>query len=117
MPTAERDGGRASGWAASRADAAKPPPAPKTGVRIKPRTGSTQEVPAAASTPPVPTGAPEHPDTRFRQKAVSKQMDFDGAPFPGYDSHAPVDVQEDDGIFIGLELPDPRTLAHPGRPD
>ncbi|MCA9704507.1 MAG: hypothetical protein KDK70_01520 [Myxococcales bacterium] len=103
MPTAERDAGAvASAWAAQ--GGAKP----ESGIPAKrPRTGQTQEAPAA--------GSREHPDARLKQRAVAQQMDFSGAPFPGYDEASPGDVPEDDGIFIGLELPDPRTLAQPGR--
>lgn len=50
----------------------------------------------------------------MKQQAVSDQMSFSGAPFPGHDDES---AREDDGIFIGLELPDPRTLVQPGRSD
>lgn len=99
-----------------RVELSKPKPAVPRPPTVS-RRGHTQEVPAAAATPPVPTGAPEHPDVRLKQKAVAQQMDFSGAPFPGHDSESSGAVREDDGIFIGLELPDPRTLVQPGRRD
>lgn len=111
MPTAERDAGAVNQAVGGRVDTTKPlPGVPKK----KPRTGRTQEVPAASSTPPVPAGSPEHPDVRLKQRAVSQQMTFSGAPFPGNDTDGSEPVPEDDGIFIGLELPDPRTLVQPG---
>lgn len=136
MPTAERDSLRPSGApvrtpktpSQKLSKPATPPPPPlstkSTASSPEPdragprgRTGRTEEVPAAASTPPVPSGSPQHPDTQLKQKAVSSQMTFDGAPFPGNESGKEEPPPEEDGIFIGLELPDPRTLARPGQPD
>ena len=112
----------------SRVDPSRPPsgpqPASQSGSQpmvprppTVPHRGRTQEVPAAASTPPVPNSSPEHPDVRLKQKAASDQMSFSGAPFPGNDAESSEPLREDDGIFIGLELPDPRTLVQPGRRD
>lgn len=87
----------------------------------RPRTGRTQEMPAATAPAPRTAAAGPPPEQVQRQQAVSQQMKFSGAPFPGYDENSgpiPVEVDEsDDGIFIGLELPDPHTLAQPGRRD
>lgn len=123
MPAAERDAGRRT---------FEPPPSPASpGSRItgppafpvdlsRPRTGRTEEMPAASGSPPVLPRTPKPlveppPEVVQKQQAVAQQMAFSGAPFPGYDSEASGRMSEDDGIFIGLELPDPRTLANPGR--
>lgn len=120
-PAAEREPGSVGNGVparhgSGRVDLAKPQPVVPRPPAVS-RRGRTEEVPAAASTPPVPSGSPEHPDVRRKQKAVAQQMDFSGAPFPGNDAEASGTIREDDGIFIGLELPDPRTLVQPGRRD
>ncbi len=51
------------------------------------------------------------------QRVLSDQMGLSGAPFPGYDNGDEPEDDGDDGIFIGLELPDPRTLGRPGHDD
>lgn len=123
MPTAERDAGPAR-----RTFEPPPPPPPSTVVShpvdlSRPRTGRTQENPAITATkptrtkPPPPPPASPPPELVQRQQAVAQQMTFSGAPFPGYDSEGSGSMGEDDGIFIGLELPDPRTLTNSGRRD
>ncbi|MCX4248082.1 hypothetical protein [Paraliomyxa miuraensis] len=76
----------------------------------RPRTGRTQELPSQTPADEPSPGPP--PELVQRQQAVSQQMTFAGAPFPGNDYSEPVEAEHesDDGIFIGLELPDPRTL-------
>jgi len=137
MPTAEREAGRRS------SDLTPPPGTPASRMPSgtmapvdlsRPRTHRTEETPAAQSgvtvvaPPPVapplpiapmptapPPAAARAPAVVQKQQAVSQQMTFSGDPFPGYDSEGSGPAAEDDGIFIGLELPDPRTLAQPGR--
>ncbi len=119
MPAAERDAGRrgvdpptSSGSASSRMPEA---PSPTPVDLSRPRTGRTREVATVPSTssPAVRTGPP--PEMVEKQQAVAQQMKFSGAPFPGHDSEASGRMGEDDGIFIGLELPDPRPLPQDGR--
>jgi hypothetical protein len=122
MSTAEREGGRRT---------FEPPPMPTSSASrtpgmpssfpvdlSRPRTGRTEEMPAVAGSPPPvpPIKAQPPPEVVQKQQAVAQQMGFSGAPFPGYDSEASGRMSgEDDGIFIGLELPDPRTLPQHGR--
>jgi hypothetical protein len=118
MPTAERDAGRraADGSLLGGNPATRTPSQPLAPVDLsRPRTGRTEEVPNAERTPAPATARP--PAVVQKQQAVSQQMTFSGDPFPGYDAHGsgPEGGGEEDGIFIGLELPDPRTLAQPGR--
>ncbi len=140
MPTAERDGGSVAqrvpatteGSTAQRMPTAGRPAEAASGSTTarfvplapvdlsRPRTGRTEEVPAAgtgapATVPPPPATARPPAPLVHKQQAVAQQMTFSGAPFPGYDSEGSGAAGEEDGIFIGLELPDPRTLAQPGR--
>lgn len=119
MPTAEREAGRRAldPPAHASASSSRMPIVPVAPVDLsRPRTGRTEELPAVkGATPPPPPPVRQPPP---KQAAVAQQMKFSGAPFPGHDyeaERAPPVEDEDDGIFIGLELPDPRTLAHPGR--
>lgn len=121
MPTADRDAGRrpvepsSSGTSSTRV--------PMASVDLsRPRTGRTEEVPAAqGAVPPLPSlrsQSQSQPPVAQKQQAVAQQMKFSGAPFPGHELDGDGTVPEeedDDGIFIGLELPDPRTLSSAGR--
>lgn len=121
MPTAERDAGRRT---------FEPPSSGTSSTRVpmvpvdlsRPRTGRTEEVPAAQgpAAPPLPSlrsQSQSQPPVARKQQAVAQQMKFSGAPFPGHelDGDGVPEEEDDDGIFIGLELPDPRTLSSPGR--
>ncbi len=77
---------------------------------VAPRRRSSQEIPSVDSD----TTAPPDGAQPQSQQAASEQMGFDGAPFPGYDHDTPMPPGDEDGIFIGLELPDPRNLPQQG---
>lgn len=128
MPIAERDSGSSGAQRMPTPERRAPEVPPPVGTPTprfvplapvdlsRPRTGRTEEVAAAQGSvvpPPPPTTRP--PAVVHKQQAVAQQMGFSGAPFPGYDAEGSGAAGEDDGIFIGLELPDPRTLAQPGR--
>ena len=119
MATAEREAGPSRRVFDPPGPAASSPRIPLAPVDLsRPRTGRTEENPAMGGSmvpPPPPTSSrPRDPLVR-KQQAVKQQMSFSGAPFPGYDSESSGPVGEDDGIFLGLELPDPRTLSPTGR--
>ncbi|MEX1361900.1 MAG: hypothetical protein AB1Z98_02175 [Nannocystaceae bacterium] len=107
MPAAERDGGR---------HRRTPPVEPAASTVAAPaKAPDFARSAAAVAGNRKGHGTPPPPEVIEKHRAVSEQMAFSGAPFPGYDSEA--SGAHDDGIFIGLELPDPRTLAQPGRRD
>jgi hypothetical protein len=114
MPIAEREAGRR--FDPPPIPAVPRPPAMGSVESSRPRMGRGEEMPTVSMPPPTPVVAPERVQ---KQQAVAQQMAFSGAPFPGYDSSGEVVDRpgEDDGIFIGLELPDPRGLPQPGRRD
>lgn len=101
MPASERDSGRHR----------RTPPVEPTA----PKPADFARSAAAVASNRKGHGTPPPPEVIEKHRAVSEQMAFSGAPFPGYDSEA--SGAHGDGIFIGLELPDPRTLAQPGRRD
>lgn len=107
MPASERDGGR------HRRTPTIEPAASTVAAPAKPADFARSA--AAVASHRKGHGTPPPPEVIEKHRAVSEQMAFSGAPFPGYDSEA--SGAHDDGIFIGLELPDPRTLAQPGRRD
>lgn len=104
MPAEERDAGpqrRAPVDLSSPRPASAPSPAADFSQSVaavaSARKGGTH------STPPPPEVVEKH-------RVVSQQMQLSGAPFPGYDAEA--SGTHDDGIFIGLEIPEPL----PGQP-
>jgi hypothetical protein len=119
LPTAEREAYRraADGGSFGGAPASRTPSGSLAPVDLsRPRTGRTEELPAAErSSAPGPSPAARPPDVVQKQQAVAQQMAFSGAPFPGYDSESSGPVDAEDGIFIGLELPDPRSVTPHGR--
>ncbi|MCH9687281.1 MAG: hypothetical protein K0V04_37955 [Deltaproteobacteria bacterium] len=85
------------------------------------RHHSSKEIPAAENEATMSADAestlvPHTGEPHEKQRAASEQMGFDGAPFPGYDDSTPMPPGDEDGIFIGLELPDPRNLPQHGPP-
>lgn len=117
MPTAERDGG---------SSARRLPQAPRrTGTQVmssvapvdlsRPQTVEPKTEEHESDTADSDEVVP--PEMRLKQQAVAEQMEFSGAPFPGNDAEASGAIREDDGIFIGLELPEPRHFSPPGQHD
>ena len=99
MPADERDAGRqrrAPVDLSAPRPAGSPPPPP----------GSPDFARSAAAVASARKGhkTPPPPEVLEKHRAVSEQMTFSGAPFPGYDAEA--SGAHEDGIFIGLELPE-----------
>ncbi|MEM7156154.1 MAG: hypothetical protein AAF799_25090 [Myxococcota bacterium] len=92
MPTGERD----SGPSRNRAGGSE-----RSGAR--PAASVDQGFSAAAA---AAAAAARGGDSGLLQRPRPEAMDLSGTPFPGYDANDGSE-DEDDGIFIGLELPDP----------
>jgi hypothetical protein len=128
MPTAEREGGPPKKAFGAAGDDPGGPPKKAFGAAGDDPGGPPKKTFGAAGDDPggppkkatpgaVPPILPRPPELVQKQQAVAQQMAFSGAPFPGYDSETSGPPSDEDGIFIGLELPDPRTLTNPGRRD
>lgn len=98
MPAEERDAGRSKrapvDLSSPRPSATPPPPPGPDFARSAAAVASARK---GNHVTPAPEVLEKH-------RAAAQQMGFSGAPFPGYDAEA--SGTHEDGIFIGLELPE-----------